>query len=247
VDRQNLSGNQRHFCEAGHNVQIWSSGATARSSRKATITWGPPPVTSQDYWFFGDMPMPPAFTFVLTFMAFLPSYGLKSKERDDAMLKIQSKTFGAVEIDPEDGLGLQLELLINGRKSDCFLFVNDNVSGKPDKLEQAFLLLDKIEELDQRARQEMTREYRQGNELIAYFVDFHLEELSEEVLSYLSVESCTPLAFLERLHIRGIGVHDREDGFELAIDYCIDPSISDELLVVSFNPDAAIVGITHES
>ena len=81
-----------------------------------------------------------------------------------------------------------------------------------------------------------------------------LEELEEApLLASLGVasrEEATPERFIQVLELRGVTVAPRpgaEEEMDCTLDFCLDPEITDELLVFRFTPELELYDISHES
>jgi hypothetical protein len=161
-------------------------------------------------------------------------------------MKFQNKKFGTVTIEKNSPY-LKMKIDVNGRKSNCGLYISDDIAGY-DKLEKKVeFLLDRIDELDEKARYILEDELKANNSLITEFIDFHLEEMLDEAQAKLGVDHISHELFIKSLDLKALGFHLNGNDIQCGFDYSIGEEFTDELLVVKFTSDAELIEVAHES
>jgi hypothetical protein len=156
-------------------------------------------------------------------------------------------TFGTIALrDDEAYLNATIEL--HGRVQPCSLFVGEGFAGNRSLCSEATRKIDDLGGLDQLARSRFTSPVDDETQLIASFVEFHVDELDADIQATLfgtTNAASLPLhELLQRLHIRGVGVHLKNGAVVINLDYSFGVA-SDELLVARFHGDE--LSIAHES
>ena len=161
------------------------------------------------------------------------------------MAVFESRFFGDVVV--EKGAFVRRETSLGSRVLTRSLFVGDEFGADQALLDRAASLVDTMETLDQRAREAIDAE---GDDVPGY-VTFHLEELEDDVLRRIFGADRAAIdraAFLAKLDLVGVAVHVREPaGFSLVLDYSLGPSVSDQLLAVTFDMEGRATRVSHES
>ena len=91
---------------------------------------------------------------------------------------------------------------------------------------------------------------KDSNELIKYFIEFHIEELDEihKIFGVDSNDEISSAMFIEKLLPRAVAINvDQDNMIDCTLDFSLPKEYTDELLVVRFNNQYEIYGITHES
>lgn len=165
---------------------------------------------------------------------------------------METLLFGSLRFPVKEGLFETFPLAMEGRSQRVELFIWENLA-QPKKWEAIGKLLDQLPEMYQRARKRFEAEY-ESNEVIRFFLRDQLEELEEApLLASLGVasrEEATPERFIQVLELRGVTVAPRpgaEEEMDCTLDFCLDPEITDELLVFRFTPELELYDISHES
>lgn len=163
------------------------------------------------------------------------------------MITKTTKIFGILEIDPSDGLFIDKVITLNGKTFECNLYISEDFIERQEKsLDRVIEMLDNLDNFEKRARTQLIEE-QHSNGLIKSFITFHFDELSEEMKESVSSE-IMPENFLDFIKLSSVNIHtDAEEAFIFQLDFCINPEISDELLVVNFGSDGEILRILHES
>ena len=155
--------------------------------------------------------------------------------------------FGAIELDADDSTSMIVEVVVNGRTSECHLYIGQGIADDPELTAKTFSLLEKLEQLDDLARDILVLELQASNQLIIDFIDFHLDEVHDKVAEKLGEDDIDHAAFLDGLDLRGVGVHVSDDTIQFNCDYCIGKDFTDELLVVRFDAEGTFIEVAHES
>ncbi len=128
--------------------------------------------------------------------------------------------------------------------SDCSLF--------GERLELCINLLDKYSEINEKAKNAITKNFPE-NELIKYYFKAHFDCLEAEILMDVfgaekfegfDIEKVVEGLKQEPFLLFGI---DKEDKVYLALDYMVSKEYSDEILVVIMDVELNVTGFSHES
>lgn len=160
-------------------------------------------------------------------------------------MSIQTRIFGHVEVGP-DAPFIKQPIHVNGRTTNCRLYIAEELAGHPG-LGRIAGYVDDIEAMDRRARQILRDEFEKQSPLVIDFLDFHLEELHDELARKLGTSTIDRKLLLENLELRSIAFHPDEADFEFWLDYCPGEEFSDELLVVKFFGNGQLSAVAHES
>lgn len=166
--------------------------------------------------------------------------------------RIETLLFGPLHFPVKEGLSRTFPLALGGRSQRVELFIREDLA-RPERWEAMGRLLDWLPLMYQRARERLEAEYEE-NQVIRLFIRDQLEEMEEapllERLGAKSREEAVPARFAQALELRGVTVAPRpgrEEEMDCTLDFCLDPEITDELLVFRFTPEAELYDISHES
>lgn len=166
--------------------------------------------------------------------------------------QIETLLFGPLRFPVKEGLFRTFPLALGGRSQRVELFIREELA-RPERWEAMGRLLDRLPLMYQRARERLEAEYEE-NQVIRSFIRDQLEEMEEapllERLGAKSREEAVPERFVQALELRGVTVAPRpgrEEETDCILDFCLDPEITDELLVFRFTPEAELYDISHES
>jgi|GEM_PF-2124330 len=170
--------------------------------------------------------------------------------------KLETKLFGEIEVSQKEIYNPgdypiahyeSYELVLNEKEKivDLHIFnvlTNDNIKTIED-------MLNNVPQMYEEGKKAIFNG-KDSNELIKYYVYFHIEEL-DEIHELFDVDSNDKISFemfVEKLDLRAIAINvDKENGIDCTLDFSLQKEYSDELLVVSFNDKHEIYSITHES
>lgn len=162
-----------------------------------------------------------------------------------ANITLNTELFGTISFDSEDGLWEYYTIEIDGKEINTRLDIESYLD--PDSAEHIEDLLNRLPQMLHIAKAELVERYPE-DETVRVFVDFQMEEIDEDsLLECFEVDALseiTPEAFLNALQLCGISI---DGNAECAIDLCLDPDVTDALLVVRFDQDLEITDIAHES
>ncbi len=162
-----------------------------------------------------------------------------------AEITLNTKLFGSITFDSEDGLWEYYTIELDGKEIETRLDIEAEQSDEDVTVIQSFL--ENIPQMIQKAKAVFVEKYP-TDETIRMFVDFQMEEIEEDsLLSRFGVDALsevTPKLFLEELKLCGISI---DGNAECTLDFCLDKDITDALLVVCFDEDMEICDIAHES
>lgn len=163
--------------------------------------------------------------------------------------KINTQLLGLLEISSKSGICEDYDINIQGRDMQVTLivfedFINDgNIKIVCDFIEH-------IPEFYQTGKTELLK-IRDTNALVKYFMKFHLDELSEDMLEIFEVDSVdviTSEMFINQLELRSVSIApDRNNEIDCTLDFSLPEEYTDELLVVRFDSQHQIYDISHES
>jgi hypothetical protein len=163
-------------------------------------------------------------------------------------MRIVSRFFGSVDIDPEEGAYVVASIKLNQRMAECSLFLNKNIPSDPSIGQKCSEILDDLERLDRYARLAIGDAFLAGSATVVNFIQFHLEEVAEPIREKFGGEEVEPSCLIERLEFCGVSMHYDEDlGLHIVCDYSVGRDVSDEVLAVTFNGNRQILRIAHES
>ncbi|WP_271004770.1 DUF2004 domain-containing protein [Listeria seeligeri] len=163
---------------------------------------------------------------------------------------INTKLLGELAYDTEKGLSIDTTVLLDNQEIAIDFDIFENITLTED-YQNIARLTDQIPELYQKAKTELLRQFVEGNATIDYYFEFHLEELTEDVLAKLAVENVENIA--KDSLIKGLVLsqvwfaQNDKNELDLTFDFRIIPEYSDELLVVRFDDEGEITDIVHES
>lgn len=161
-------------------------------------------------------------------------------------MKFESNIFGTVEIG-KDAPYIKRMIMVNDRSMNCGLYISDEIEHYPAGIVRLKEMLDDVDSFDRRARDILAQALRARNSTVIDFIDFHLEELANEIKAKLGVETLDHNIFMQGLDLRALGFHLNDGDIALWCDYCIGEAFCDELLVVKFSSDEKLIEIAHES
>ena len=165
-------------------------------------------------------------------------------------ITFETAMFGSLACAYSEGLFKTFTIQTQGREFSCDLNIFDNFVND-ENYDLVLRFLEGMPVMYKKARAEINANY-QTNELMKFFIQFHLEELDKEyLLPYFEAKSMaeiTPERFIEKLEMRTISIAPTKDGScDCTLDFSIDPELSDELLVFRFDKNFEIYDISHES
>lgn len=161
-------------------------------------------------------------------------------------MQIETRTFGSIEIG-ESAPYIKQVIQVNGRPENCGLYIADEFSGHASHCLRIAEIVDDIDAIDAKARDILRQELQDENATVIGFLDFHLEEVEDEIRAKLQVSTIDRELLLQRLDLRTIGFTMRGEGIEFSLDYCPGEEFSDELLVVKFLANGDLIVVAHES
>lgn len=170
----------------------------------------------------------------------------------DCMSKqlIDTKLFGELPYDTEKGLTMDATVLLDEVEVAIDFDIFEDITLQED-YQSIASLTDQIPALYQKAKTFLLQQFAEGNATIDYYFEFHLEELTEDVLTKFKVENVEKLT--NDILIKGLVLSEVwfscniENELDLTFDFRLIPEYSDELLVVRFDKTGEIIDIAHES
>lgn len=166
--------------------------------------------------------------------------------------QLETRLFGSLRFPVKEGLFQTFPLTIGGRSMVADLFIWEELA-RPERWEALAGLLDRLPEMYRKARERFEADY-ESNEVIRFFLRDQLQEMDEApLLASLGVssrEEATPERFVQRLELRGVTVAPRpgaQEEMDCTLDFCLDPEITDQLLVFRFTQELELYDISHES
>ncbi|MNJ42577.1 hypothetical protein D3C77_375490 [compost metagenome] len=162
---------------------------------------------------------------------------------------INTSLIGKLEVPVGDGLYKSYEFELGGQKTLVSLYIVEDFLTK-DNVSTVQHFIDQIPAMYQKAKKDISLS-ASSNEIIKEYTSFHIEELGDDLVSLFNLASSdqlTPELFVNNLEPRTIriGPHSNDD-IDCTFDFSLPEDFTDELLVVSFNPNLEIYTITHES
>jgi Protein of unknown function (DUF2004) len=167
-------------------------------------------------------------------------------------MKIQTRIFGLIELDPVHSTFQRTEILVNGVSSICSLFIGEGLVDQPDVLARTFTWLEDLNALDQRVRRAFLEDRLTSTTGVVAGYISELEGLDDEIIARLfkktDLTAISTEAFISQLKLCGVGLHlEQSFGLTVNLDYSLNPEFTDELLVARFNDDGAVLTLAHES
>lgn len=163
---------------------------------------------------------------------------------------IQTKLLGTLTYDTEEGLVMDATFPLEGQDVAIDLGLFDRIT-LPEDYQRIAMLVDQFPRLYAEAKTYLLAQMAEGNELINYYFEYHTEEVQEELLAHLKLDSMNQVTnhlLIEKLVLSGAFFSlDKNSDLDLTFDFKLLPEISDELLVVIFNKKGEVIGITQES
>lgn len=136
------------------------------------------------------------------------------------------------------------------------IYIDESVTKSDNLITSAFIILDDIEELFSKSMNKLIEiandSTHENYQTIKDFIDFHLEELDEEIHpQFFGVENVKNLTLIEVVKLlkpKGVGVHmEEEQDFIITLDFTYNIEMTDQLLAVTFDSKANIISIAWES
>ncbi|MGG0821745.1 DUF2004 domain-containing protein [Paenibacillus turicensis] len=165
------------------------------------------------------------------------------------LININTSTLGTLEVPISQGLYKLCNFDLDGQKTSVVLHIfEDFLSTENINLVQN--LIEQIDVMYHKAKKHITL-FASSNETIQQYISFHIEELGDELLSLFNIDSMdqlTPELFINHLEPRtiSVGPHANYD-VDCVFDFSLPEDFTDELLVISFDPNLEIYNISHES
>ncbi|MGY3777725.1 DUF2004 domain-containing protein [Isobaculum melis] len=166
---------------------------------------------------------------------------------------IETKLLGTLTYDTEEGLAMDKRdatFQLGGQDITIDLDMHEGITLLED-YQSIAMLVEQFPKLYAEAKTYLLAQMAEENGTIEYYFEFHLEELTEETLAHLKVDSVdqvTNQLLIENLILSGAWFSlDKNNGLELTFDFKLVPEFSDELLVVRFDRTGKILYVSHES
>ena len=140
-----------------------------------------------------------------------------------------------------------MPITLNGRVSECSLYIGAEVSASAAFVASASKMLDNLDTLDLTARTRFLNDLQHDEERIVDFIDYHLEECAEDVNAKTGDAPTTKTAFLNHIKLVGIGIHVVDGQLQFGCDYSIGRDFTDQLLVAKFDASSVLHTIAWES
>lgn len=163
--------------------------------------------------------------------------------------KINTKLFGELEIPKDEGIYEFFEIGLGSKLMRVALNVFDGfLSDENIVVVQKFI--EEIPSMYEKGRQKLL-EIKDSDATVKYFMEFHLDELEEDMLALFKVESVDEITselFIQTLGLRTVSIApDAKKGIDCTLDFSFPEDMSDELLVVRFDQAGDLCDISHES
>ncbi|KQV97208.1 hypothetical protein ASC87_23705 [Rhizobacter sp. Root1221] len=127
------------------------------------------------------------------------------------------------------------------------MYIGDGVCRDKEALQTVESVLETLDEWDRRSRQELLKFSNTEDPTVADFIEFHLEELGNEVRAKVGSAEVDQETFMSALELCGVSFHEQSNGLKIVFDYSIGREFSDALLAVKFSSDGVLLEIAHES
>jgi len=163
-----------------------------------------------------------------------------------AVYKIETTLFKKLVIPTEDGLYEEYTIKLDGKKMMLDLYIEEDFLND-DNIKTVTDMLEQIPQMYRKGKQ-CIWEQKRSNEMIDFFITWHLENLDgldeifrtdEEITFDMIAEKLEPR--LIRIGKNALGVIDCAFDFSLPVDY------ADDLLVIVFNEKLEIIDMAYES
>ncbi|MBC2254508.1 DNA-directed RNA polymerase [Listeria ivanovii] len=163
---------------------------------------------------------------------------------------INTKLLGELTYDIEKGLLIDTMVVLDNKEIAIDFGVFENIT-LPEDYQNIARLTDQLPVLYQKAKTELLQQFTEGNATIDYYFEFHLEELTEDVLAKFALENLENITkddLVKGLVLSQVWfAQNNKNELDLTFDFNIIPEYSDELLVVRFDNKGEITDIVHES
>ncbi|OUO92930.1 DUF2004 domain-containing protein [Cloacibacillus sp. An23] len=168
-------------------------------------------------------------------------------------MKLNSEKYPDIEYTPGEEI-----FLGKGEAGQPFWFdVEETLTADEAAMERAALMLDRVDELEAAAKkflkETLADEESEDYATVAYFMEFHRDELeAEDTAKLFPVDDTTALSFSEMadyLRVDRFGsIADAKTGEQgFIMDLNFNPEITDELMVIYFDADGNVACVAHES
>ena len=168
-------------------------------------------------------------------------------------MNLTSELYPLVEYVP----GEDLDLFQDDAELPFDLSVSEELTDSEDAMERVAAWLDDADGFAEKARAYLCHLLQEQDSedynTLRFFLDFHRDELGEDVVKALfpgePLNELTDERMVEFLSIRRLAavISDDTDEEAVQLDLSFNPEITDEVLLVELTPDKEITYIEHES
>lgn len=164
--------------------------------------------------------------------------------------QINTNLLGAFIYDTEEGVSLESKILLDNIEVTIDFDIFEAITS-PKDYESIQRLTDQIPVLYKKAKAHLLQQAVEGNTTIDFYFEFHINELTEDVLAEFEVESIENITnenLIQGLKLSQVWFAQNENNeLDLTFDFRLIPEYSDELLVIRFDETGEIAFISHES
>ena len=168
-------------------------------------------------------------------------------------MKLSSEKYPNIEYTPGDEI-----FLGKGEAGQPFWFdVEEALTADADAMEKVAMMLDRVDELEAAAKkflkETLADEESEDYATVAYFMEFHRDELEpEDAAALFPVDDPTALSLSEmvdylRVDRFGSIAYAKTGAQGFIMDLNFNPEITDELMVIYFDADGGVACVAHES
>lgn len=156
--------------------------------------------------------------------------------------------FGKLEVPADEGIFEEYEITLEGKNLTLDLYVEEDFLNEENAVTVSGLL-EHIPQMYRKGR-EVIAERKESNGRIQFFIQDQMENLETltEIFDVETTAEITTEMFIEKLEPRLIRIGlNSKSMVDCAFDFSLPVEHSDELLVVSFDPQYEVDDISHES
>ncbi|AMD84568.1 Protein of unknown function [Capnocytophaga haemolytica] len=164
-----------------------------------------------------------------------------------AEITLKTKYFGQLNFPAEEGIVADLVVNFEGEELEISFDIFDKLVEEKN-IATVQLLLDNAEAMYSKAKAYIKANYK-TDEVIAEFIEWHIEELSEEFVdAYGTEEEVTAEEIIRQLRLTHLWLSPNEEvqgGVEITYDFTLQ-EVSDEILAVRFDKSLEITDVVWE-
>lgn len=190
-----------------------------------------------------------AFKYGKTAIKNLTKFESKTELKKLPQETIELKYFGEIDLNNTEQY-LDVATTINGKEISIDLNIIEEKISR-ETIQPTVTFLENLSKIEKIAHDKVLQDYENGD-VVRDYIEHHIEELNDEELKSLEVESTDSTEikkekFLNKIHIKRIGLYPEELDSIAIFDYTINDDLTQYLIVLKFDSNMKFVEIYTES